>query len=483
MRRSRIRQLLRKMSQFGRKNDGSILPLAAFLIVIMIVIAGSGADYGRAIMVRSAVANALDAAVLSVARQLSTTVLTDSQIKSALESAFNANLTSTGVDNVQLANLTYTLNPAEGIITANVTGTVNTYFVSIGGIGPETIPVRSSSQSTYSKFDVELSLILDVTGSMSGDMDALKSAANSVVDILLADQNSNSASKVRIALVPYSQGVNLGSDARAVTNGAALGANCVTERMGPEQFTDAAYNYNGINSEFFGGGSNACSSGSPLMPLTSSTANLKTAIRNLIASGGTAGQTGIAWGWYTLSPNWSNLWPSASAPTAYGSNKVKKIALIMTDGDFNDFYDKTVLTRDVCRTRSQYNSWNGTYQGWSNHDRRARGSYYWLFETLRDGCDRNAKQYWLGQYYIDANYNDPPAVRARRFCDAMKAKNITIYTVLFQNTSGSLPSSERLMKYCATSEATTYFKATDSNTLINAFSNIARQIQSIYLSK
>ncbi|WP_186391390.1 MULTISPECIES: TadE/TadG family type IV pilus assembly protein [unclassified Pannonibacter] len=478
--RSRIRQLLRKMRQFGRKKDGSILPLAAFLIVIMIVIAGSGADYGRAVIVRSAVANALDAAVLSVARQLSTTVLTESQIRSSLESAFNANLTSTGVDKVRLANLSYTLDPAEGIITANVTGTIDTYFISIGGIGPETIPVRSSSQSTYSRFDVELSLIVDVTGSMSEDMDALKSAANSVVDILLADQTSNSLSKVRISLVPYSQGVNLGSYAKTVTNGAALGANCVTERMGPQQFTDAAYNYNGTNSEFFGGGSNACSSGSSLLPLTSSANNLKTAIKNLVASGGTAGQTGIAWGWYTLSPNWSNLWPSASAPSAYNSNKVKKIALIMTDGDFNDFYDKTILTRSQCQYRSGY-IWPSSYQGWNNHD--TRPGYYWLFETVKNGCSWSASQYWQGQYFHSATYNDEPSVRARKFCDAMKAKNITIYTVLFQNTSGSLPSSERLMKYCATSEATTYFKATDSKTLINAFSNIARQIQSIYLSK
>lgn len=478
--RSRIRQLLRQMSQFGRKNDGSILPLAAFLIVIMIVIAGSGADYGRAIIVRSAVTNALDAAVLSVARQLSTTVLTDSQIKSALESAFNANLTSTGVDNVQLANLTYTLNPAEGIITADVTGTIGTYFVSIGGIGPETIPVRSSSQSTYSRFDVELALILDVTGSMSNDMDTLETAANSVVKILLAEQDSNSRSKVRISLVPYSQGVNLGDKAKTVTNGASLGANCVTERMGPKQFTDAAYNYNDKNSEFFGGGSNACSYGSPLLPLTSSADSLKTAIENLVASGGTAGQTGIAWGWYTLSPSWSNLWPSASAPSAYGDNKVKKIALIMTDGDFNDFYDKVSLTRNQCQDRSGYNWYNG-YQGWSYHD--TRPGYYWLYETINNGCSWSAKKYWLGQYYENATYDDPPAVRARKFCDAMKEKKITIYTVLFQNSSGSLPSSERLMKYCATNEATTYFKATDGETLIKAFSNIARQIQSIFLSK
>ncbi|MEH0070800.1 hypothetical protein V6L77_11515 [Pannonibacter sp. Pt2-lr] len=181
-----------------------------------------------------------------------------------------------------------------------------------------------------------------------------------------------------------------------------------------------------------------------------------------------------------MSPSWSNLWPSASAPSAYGDNKVKKIALIMTDGDFNDFYDKVSLTRNQCQYRSGYNRYGG-YQGWNYHD--TRPGYYWLYETIESGCSWSSKKYWLGQYYQDANYDDQPAVRARKFCDAMKEKKITIYTVLFQNSAGSLPSSEKLMKYCATSEATTYFKATDGETLIKAFSNIARQIQSIFLSK
>ena len=76
---------------------------------------------------RAGLGPSLLAAVLSVARQLSTTVLTESQIRSSLESAFNANLTSTGVDNVQLANLSYTLDPAEGIITANERGIIETF--------------------------------------------------------------------------------------------------------------------------------------------------------------------------------------------------------------------------------------------------------------------------------------------------------------------------------------------------------------------
>ena len=52
-------------------------------------------------------------------------------------------------------------------------------------------------------------------------------------------------------------------------------------------------------------------SGSEVMPLTSDVDALKAKINGLSASGGTAGHLGTAWAWYTLSPNWASLWPTA----------------------------------------------------------------------------------------------------------------------------------------------------------------------------
>ena len=40
-----------------------------------------------------------------------------------------------------------------------------------------------------------------------------------------------------------------------------------------------------------------------------------------------------------LSPNWASLWSSASQPKAYGTADLRKIAILMTDGEYNTQYD------------------------------------------------------------------------------------------------------------------------------------------------
>ncbi|MCY1706729.1 TadE/TadG family type IV pilus assembly protein [Pannonibacter sp. SL95] len=474
-----LTRLVRKLRGFAGETRASILPLFGVLILLMIVIAGAGIDYGRAVMARSSIAHALDSAVLTVARELSVKLMTDAEIATAINKTFAANLESGGLTGISVAPITYSIDPTEGLVTAQTTANVPTNFIFMGGIGPDTIPVSVQAQSTYSLFDIELAMVLDVTGSMRNQMVALRTAATAITDILIPPGTKPDESKVRMSMVPYSQGVNLGSYATTVTSGATSGGNCVTERYGPQKFTDATYNYAGASSNFFGGGSTACPpSTSSIVPLTADSSKLKTAINALKDGGGTGGQMGIAWGWYTLSPNWNNLWPSASRPVAYKTDKMKKIALIMTDGDFNDFYDFTPLDEATCKKRAGFSY--GTYQGQSNHDQRS--GYYWLPDAKKSGCAKGTKNYWLGQYFTNGNYEDPPSVRARSFCDAMKSKDIAVYTVLFTSGVGSTANAEKLMKYCASSSST-YFKATDSAALISAFQKIANQIQAIYLSK
>lgn len=449
--RSRISQLLRKMREFGRKKDGSILPLAAILIVIMIVIAGSGVDYGRAIIVRSAVTNALDAAVLNVSKELSVTTLSTNQVTAKLKSAFEANLGITNTNDIKIGDITFVIDSAKGIITANVTADVRTNFIFLGGIGPDTIPVAISSQSTYSSYDIELALVLDVTGSMGfnpADLIALKDASKNLVDILIPADTAKSKGKVRISMIPYSQGVNLGSYAATVSNNQAS-RNCVTERVGTEQFTDAVYNYAESASEFFGGGSSACPSYPSIIPLTSDRTTLLNTINSLTATGSTAGHIGIAWGWYTISPNWSKLWPSASKATPYNTKDVLKYAIIMTDGDFNTYYQKE-CTQD---------GWVWTRRGW-----------VWQVGS----CSWKA----YAQNYPPYTY--PSFQRAKSLCDSMKAKGINIYSIYF-DTSGSEFGPE-IMKYCASSNSN-YYSADSTEELKSAFSNIASKIQSIRLSK
>ena len=75
-----------------------------------------------------------------------------------------------------------------------------------------------------------------------------------------------------------------------------------------------------------------------IVPLTSDKNALNTAIDDLTADGSTAGHLGTAWTWYTLSPNWQNVFTPTSRPKAYNQSDVKKIAILMTDGAYNTQY-------------------------------------------------------------------------------------------------------------------------------------------------
>ena len=46
----------------------------------------------------------------------------------------------------------------------------------------------------------------------------------------------------------------------------------------------------------------------------------------------------MAWARYLISPNWSGVWPSASAPLPYGDPRDVKAVILMTDGEFNTEY-------------------------------------------------------------------------------------------------------------------------------------------------
>src|SRR3546814_14572183 len=66
--------------------------------------------------------------------------------------------------------------------------------------------------------------------------------------------------------------------------------------------------------------------------------------------GSTAGHIGVAWGWYLVSPNFGYLWPFESQPMEYNQihlgQKVMKVVIIMTDGDFNTIYHDGVIAKN-----------------------------------------------------------------------------------------------------------------------------------------
>lgn len=225
---------------------------------------------------------------------------------------------------------------------------------------------------------------------------------------------------------------------------------CVSERTGPQAYTDAApstafvgWNYPSTanDTDPWTYQPNPCPD-AEIMPLSSDRTALKAQISTLAAGSSTAGQIGLAWGWYMISPNFSYLWPNASQkPAAYKTKDLMKVVILMTDGAFNTPYCKGVIASDA----------GGGTGSASDHI----------------NC---------------AATNGSPFTQARALCDAIKNSNndITLYTVGFD--VGSDAAAKSFLTDCATDSTKVFFPATGSE-LKTAFKAIAQEISSLRIAK
>ncbi|WP_417229989.1 ubiquitin-activating E1 FCCH domain-containing protein [Brevundimonas sp.] len=211
-------------------------------------------------------------------------------------------------------------------------------------------------------------------------------------------------------------------------------SDCVTERTGREAYTDAAPTSSARVGRNYPDPDGDCME-STIQPLSSSIRGIKSNIDDLSVSGSTAGQIGIAWGWYMVSPNFGSLWPS-SAGAAYNTAETLKAVIIMTDGEFNAPYCNGVMARG-------YNAPNAE----SNN------------------CDPD---------------NGEPYAQSRALCDAMKARGVIVYTVGFQ--IGSRGNARTLLQYCASS-ASGFHDAGSGSELSEAFNAIGRDITKLRISR
>ena len=209
-------------------------------------------------------------------------------------------------------------------------------------------------------------------------------------------------------------------------------SNCVAERSGTAKYSDAAP-ASGTYAlrEYTSSGSCVINSSGMLVPMTSDKTVLHSKITSLVAGGSTAGHVGTAWTYYMLSPNWASVLPSASKPVAYGTANTKKIAVLMTDGEYNSTHDSNGVT------------------------------------TGSTGAGSSV------------NVADSPT-QAQSICTSMKNNGIEVYTVGF-NLGGNATAITTLSN-CAT-DATHFYNSETGDALKSAFNDIALKISTLYLAQ
>jgi len=464
----RLKQLLHvaasRLRNFRRALSGSVAVLFAFMLVALCLCVGAGIDVARWFQARSQTIAAMDAAALAGGRVLQLDETDVSGAKDAAQKFYAENVRH----RLEVFNDTITFNAVDenSAFAASGNAYIKTPFLAFAHI-PE-LPLFNSAVATYSKAvlatggsskgSVEISMILDVTGSMAGSKIAdLKIAANDLVGIVLGTDKD----KTRVAVVPYANAVNVGGYAVQVRGSIANGtcnnpgckrfrfqnairqslthdiSTCVSERTGTDAYTDAAPASAAVGTNY-PSPNNPCLT-NEIVPLTNDKTLLETQIDALLASGSTGGHIGVAWGWYLLSPNWGSVFPAASTPVEYGSADVQKIAILMTDGEYNSAYCKGVISKDS-----------------------TEGSGY-----IGDHIDCNAP-------------NGHSFDQSISLCANMKAAGIKVYTVGFDVVDDQR--ARDLMTQCATAPQHVYM-ASDGEQLKQAFRDIALKISTLHLAQ
>ena len=387
---------MRILRDLRRNRSGNVAMMFTMLVIPIVAAIGLAIDMGRIYHVGMHTQGALDAAALAAGR-VAQVEKTDTLTKA--NKAASAYFDQAKPTDIIVTNIEFSPNAQQTEFTVTATSWVKTPFLSVlDFISPKKsqddapaickgnyyactkVVSKATAQICLNCSDtgsgnadegtnLEIAMMLDVTGSMAGQpIKDLMSAAKDLVDFVVWDDQSKYTSKV--ALAPFAPAVNVGAEYFTAITGSdeadlmatatpspslqktgklkgscegeseykvKVYAKCVVERTGANQFTDAApsTSYLPTWNDATGNNSTSCSPSAKIVPLTKDRKVLKDTIDTFKASGTTAGQLGTAFAWYLLSPNWKNVWPAKSEPTAYGTPKVKKIAILMTDGEYN----------------------------------------------------------------------------------------------------------------------------------------------------
>lgn len=452
------------ISRFSKDEDGAVLPLVGVVSIALIGATGFGIDTARLMLMHSSLQRAIDAGALSTVAKLDKATI-DAQLRKFTVANF-----AEGQIGATLDSLTWSLSSDEKTLTVNATASAPTTFMSILGI--DTMNTSAESVIERSTTGLELALVLDNTGSMSGSpLSSLKSAANTLVDTLFGDDAV--AENLYVGIVPFSQTVNVGS---SHTDWLATGA-LSSRDWGPTSWGGCVEGFSSSSDDM----SDAVPSANPLIPyywedddnqndwiktrgnrktydrnlsnehgpnkycpaevtrLTSQKTKINSAIASMKAVGNTHINFGAVWGWRMLSPKWRGVWggdmDTHELPLDYNTPHMIKAAVIMTDGE--NTMSAPVYT-----------------------------AYGWLSEKKLGSSNSRAAVTELNE-------------RLASVCTSMKNAGIIIYTIAF---NGPDANTQKLMRSCATQEAF-YFNSPTNAALQSAFKQIGDSLSNLRISR
>lgn len=348
---------------FLRDERGSVTALGFFIFLMMLLVGGLAVDTMRHEMVRARMQATLDRAVLAGAKSSDA-----KEARATIEDYFaKADLTQY-LDAEQDGDIAIYLNSAR--VTARASGTMDTYLMKLAGV--KTLAAGGASTAEVRVPKLEISLVVDVSGSMAGTrMSRMKVAAKQFVSTIF---NTSEPGNSVISFVPFSWTV---TPPQTVFD--TLAVNVTHNYSTCLRMNAADYQHATLTS-----GNSALSNGEPVdqmiytslyggfdnlqatsrscytdeymffLPYSTSAAALHAKIDSLQPAGNTSGHEGMNWGAALLDPSFRQISAAliangevdaslANIPANYDEGETLKVIVMMSDGANTEsyFFDKS----------------------------------------------------------------------------------------------------------------------------------------------
>lgn len=348
------------------------------------------------------------------------------------------------------------------------------------------LEMRAFSEAEERVNNVEISLVLDISGSMGdpsvsvtdGDsttkMHNLRDAARTFVDAVINDSTED---LVSISLIPYSEHVSAGPAIMDEfnVNRTHNYSHCIefsdadfnTTEMGPSAAFDQVQHFYWGTTSWNRRTNSVCPTGQyeDVVAFSQDTWELKNQIGQLVPRGSTSIFTGMKWAAGLLDPSFQPINQNLAAgghsdavfanrPVAFDDRETLKTVILMTDGQ--NHYSKRI-NPSVYANSSHWAHWNNnSFDWWVNRNVYSSQRQYW-----------SSPKYWpeFGDQLLSS------------VCDAAKQNNIVIWSIGFEVTAHSA----NVMRDCASSPS--HYFGVEGVEIKEAFTAIARQINQLRLTQ
>ena len=381
--------VLNHLHRFRKEEDGVMVAFALLMLLTMLMIGGIGIDVMRFEMDRSRVQNTLDRAVLAAA---------DLDQQLGAEEVVNDYFAKAG-----MAQYLTGVNVSSGLgskrVEATAETTFNTFFLKLMGV--DTLTAKAKGAAMESIDGLEISLVLDVSGSMNSNsrLTRLKPAAKEFVETIL---NSAETGNVSISVIPYATQVSAGHNILQHINVSTehTYSDCVnfvadefsrpglndtnqlerTAHFDPFTYSEAPIDHPICPVE----------TSRDILPLSSNLTELNAYIDSLRAKGNTSIDIGMKWGTMMLDPSFNRVVQDLVADGSVSSNfavrpvsyndSMMKIIVLMTDGQNTNQYMLNPSLREGL-SPVYYNEAEDRYSVYqssgNSHSSSSSESYYW----------------------------------------------------------------------------------------------------------